>query len=96
MASKKPKPTVETSDSSRSALRTSLPILPNLDAFPGTGYSRWSDLRPFVRFSREWVRLQEIAGRFPRRVQMSKTCVMWPNVEVKRWLDDPLNYKAGA
>ncbi|WP_256976193.1 AlpA family transcriptional regulator [Burkholderia sp. AU28863] len=69
-------------------------LLPNLDAFPTTGYSRWRDLAPFVRFSREWVRLQEAAGRFPRGVRASATLVVWPNAEIKRWLTDPLNYRA--
>lgn len=69
-------------------------LLPNLDAFPTTGYSRWRDLAPFVRFSREWVRLQEAAGRFPRGTRASATLVVWPNAEIKRWLADPLNYRA--
>jgi prophage regulatory protein len=69
-------------------------LLPNLDAFPTTGYSRWRDLVPFVRFSREWVRLQEAAGRFPRGVRASAKLVVWPNAEIKRWLADPLNYRA--
>ncbi|CAG9208511.1 helix-turn-helix transcriptional regulator [Burkholderia gladioli] len=69
-------------------------LLPNLDAFPTIGYSRWRDLAPFVRFSREWVRLQEAAGRFPRGTRASTTLVVWPNAEIKRWLADPLNYRA--
>ncbi|WP_322082888.1 helix-turn-helix transcriptional regulator [Burkholderia sp. BCC1972] len=77
--------------------RPSLPVpgfLPDPDAFPTTGYSRWRDLVPFVRFSREWVRLQEAAGRFPRGVRASAKLVVWPNAEIKRWLADPLNYRA--
>ncbi|PNL00119.1 AlpA family phage regulatory protein [Burkholderia glumae] len=65
-----------------------------MDEFPTTGYSRWRDLAPFVRFSREWVRLQEAAGRFPRGTRASAKLVVWPNAEIKRWLADPLNYRA--
>jgi len=86
--------TTTLSGSAAPSKRAVPPLLPNLDAFPTTGYSRWRDLAPFVRFSREWVRLQEAAGRFPRGVRASATLVVWPNAEIKRWLADPLNYRA--
>lgn len=83
----------------RKAKRTPLPPLPplpNIDAFPTIGYSRWRDLRPFVRYSREWVRLREKEGRFPKRMCQSPSCTVWPNSEIKRWLADPMGYRAEA
>ncbi|RQT69622.1 hypothetical protein DF045_23045 [Burkholderia cepacia] len=42
---------------------------------PLDGYSRWQNLKTFVPLSRESIRLREIAGRFPRRVQLgSQRC----------------------
>ncbi|WP_206002897.1 helix-turn-helix transcriptional regulator [Paraburkholderia polaris] len=72
-----------------------LPLLPNLDAFPETGRSRWRDIEPFVRYSREWARQHEMAGRFPKRQHMGRTA-LWENSEIKRWLADPVNYRAEA
>ncbi|MBR8321653.1 AlpA family phage regulatory protein [Burkholderia cenocepacia] len=44
--------------------------------------------------SRESIRLREIAGRFPRRVQLgSQRCIAWSNREIHRWLSDPANYR---
>lgn len=76
--------------------RAPLPTLPNLDAFPEIGFSRWADLKPYVRFSREYVRLKELEGRFPRGVRASKTLVLWSNAEVRKWLADPMGYRAEA
>lgn len=74
--------------------RQVLPLLPNLDHFPETGFSRWVDARPFVRRSREWVRLKEAAGLFPRGVRTSQNEKLWPNAELKRWMRDPIAYRA--
>ncbi|WP_175829626.1 helix-turn-helix transcriptional regulator [Burkholderia cepacia] len=64
-------------------------------ALPLDGYSRWQNLKTFVPLSRESIRLREIAGRFPRRVQLgSQRCIAWPNREIHRWLSDPANYRA--
>ncbi len=70
-----------------------LPLLPNLDAFPETGRSRWRDIEPFVRYSREWARQHEMAGRFPKRQHMGRTA-LWENSEIKRWLTDPVSYRS--
>jgi prophage regulatory protein len=74
--------------------RRALPLLPNLDQFPSEGYSRWADARPFVRRSREWVRQKEAAGLFPRGVRTSQNEKLWENAELKRWLRDPIGYRA--
>ncbi|WP_081057555.1 MULTISPECIES: helix-turn-helix transcriptional regulator [Burkholderia cepacia complex] len=76
--------------------QSSVPSLtPAPQALPLDGYSRWQNLRQFVPLSREAIRLREIAGRFPRRVQLgSQRCIAWPNREIHRWLADPTNYRA--
>ncbi|WP_244106601.1 transcriptional regulator [Burkholderia anthina] len=81
-------------DCSMRRVRQTLPLLPNIDQFPETGYSRWVDARPFVRRSREWVRQKEAAGLFPRGIRASQNEKLWPNAELKRWLRDPLAYRA--
>ena len=64
-------------------------------ALPLDGYSRWQSLKNLIPLSREAIRLREIAGRFPRRVQLgSQRCIAWPNREIHRWLSDPANYRA--
>lgn len=64
---------------------------------PLDGYSRWPDVRRLIPLSRESVRLRELAGRFPKRVQLgSERCVAWPNRELHRYLADPNGYKAEA
>ncbi|VBQ91604.1 phage transcriptional regulator AlpA [Burkholderia pseudomallei] len=68
---------------------------PAQQALPLDGYSRWQSLKTFIPLSREAIRLREIAGRFPRRVQLgSQRCIAWPNREIHRWLSDPANYRA--
>ncbi|MEX3941608.1 helix-turn-helix transcriptional regulator [Paraburkholderia sp. BR10937] len=63
-------------------------------AIPLDGFSRWRDLSPFIPLVRESVRVRELAGRFPKRVQLgSARCVAWPNREIHRWLADPANYR---
>ena len=74
---------------------SALPLTVLSQALPLDGYSRWQNLKQFVPLSREAIRLREIAGRFPRRVQLgSQRCIAWPNREIHRWLADPTNYRA--
>ncbi|WP_425551665.1 helix-turn-helix transcriptional regulator [Burkholderia seminalis] len=64
-------------------------------SLPFDGFTRWSSLKYFIPLSREAVRLRELAGRFPERVQLgSPRCVAWPNREIHRWLADPAGYRA--
>ncbi|ODQ34375.1 hypothetical protein BGV65_14555 [Burkholderia ubonensis] len=71
-----------------------MPLLPNLDQFPSEGYSRWADARPFVRRSREWVRQKEAVGLFPRGIRTAQNERLWPNAELKRFIQDPIGYRA--
>ncbi|WP_081070073.1 helix-turn-helix transcriptional regulator [Burkholderia cepacia] len=61
---------------------------------PLDGFSRWSDLRPFVPLSRETVRQRELEGRFPRARRLTQRCTVWSNREIHRWIADPLNYRS--
>ncbi|WP_082754538.1 helix-turn-helix transcriptional regulator [Burkholderia savannae] len=64
-------------------------------SLPLDGYSRWPDLKHIIPMSREAVRQRELAGRFPKRVQLgSERCVGWPNREIHRWMADPAGYRA--
>jgi predicted DNA-binding transcriptional regulator AlpA len=62
---------------------------------PLDGFTRWSDLKHIIPMCHESVRQRELAGRFPKRVQLgSARCVAWPNREIHRWLADPAGYRA--
>ncbi|MCA8080867.1 helix-turn-helix transcriptional regulator [Burkholderia cepacia] len=64
-------------------------------SLPLDGFTRWNDLKRFIPLSHESVRLRELAGRFPKRVQLgSARSVGWPNREIHRWLSDPAGYRA--
>ncbi|WP_185723119.1 helix-turn-helix transcriptional regulator [Burkholderia stagnalis] len=60
---------------------------------PLDGFSRWSDLRPFIPLSRETVRQRELEGRFPRASRLTQRCTVWSNREIHRWMADPLTYR---
>ncbi|WP_246795664.1 helix-turn-helix transcriptional regulator [Burkholderia perseverans] len=75
--------------------KTITTTLPAPKVLPFDGFSRWADLQPFIPMSRESVRLRELDGRFPKRVQLgSARCVAWPNSELHRYFADPANYRA--
>lgn len=61
---------------------------------PQIGYSRWSQLQPFVAVSRETWRKLVIAKKAPQPVRLSERSTLYPNAEVHRWLADPLGYSA--
>ncbi|WP_175787101.1 helix-turn-helix transcriptional regulator [Burkholderia anthina] len=63
------------------------------DSLPLDGFSRWSDLRPFIPFCRETLRKREREGRFPRRQHLSPRCTAWSNRELHRWFADPVSYR---
>ncbi|WP_114814595.1 helix-turn-helix transcriptional regulator [Paraburkholderia kururiensis] len=66
-------------------------------SIPLDGFSNWKSVQIFTgNRSREWVRLQEKAGRFPRRVRLTQRTTLWPNRELHRWAADPIGYTADA
>jgi len=73
---------------------TSAPF-PSPQSIPLDGYTRWRDLRRFIPLSHESVRQRELAGRFPKRVQLgSARSVGWKNNELHLWFADPAGYRA--
>lgn len=74
---------------------------PNSDApssiatsLPPEGVTRWRELQKLFQCSREWVRLLEKQGRFPKRHRLSPRCSVWSNKELLRWFADPSNYRS--
>jgi predicted DNA-binding transcriptional regulator AlpA len=62
-------------------------------ALPAVGMSRWQQLQHIIPVSRETWRQLCLAGRAPAPVRISERCTMYPNVEVHRWLADPVGYR---
>jgi prophage regulatory protein len=74
-------------------MATNTRALPTPEALPNVGMSRWQQLRYFIPVSRETWRQLVIAGRAPTPVKLSERCTMYPNIEVHRWLADPVGYR---
>lgn len=68
--------------------RTTEPILPRV------GLSKWAQIAPFIPVCRESWRKLGLAGKAPQPIRMSRTCSVYSNAEVHRWLADPLGYRA--
>ena len=64
------------------------------NSLPPDGITRWVELKKLIQCSREWVRLREKEGRFPKRLRLTERCVAWPNRELHRYFADPVNYRA--
>ncbi|TFW13289.1 transcriptional regulator [Duganella callida] len=60
---------------------------------PREGMSRWQQLSHFVPVSRETWRKLGLAGRAPAAIRLSERCSLYSNVEVHRWLADPIGYR---
>ncbi|WP_310622870.1 transcriptional regulator [Burkholderia cenocepacia] len=67
------------------------PIEPIL---PQVGLSKWAQIAPFIPVCRESWRKLGLAGKAPQPIRMSRTCSVYSNAEVHRWLADPLGYRA--
>jgi prophage regulatory protein len=63
-------------------------------SLPLVGRSRWTQIQPFLPVCRETWRTMCRAGKAPKPVRLSPRCTVWDNVEVHRWLADPLGYRA--
>ncbi len=70
--------------------------VPASGALPYVGMSKWNQLSPFVAVSREKWRQLVLAGKAPAPHRLSERCTMYPNIEVHRWLADPVNYRQAA
>ncbi|WP_082750745.1 AlpA family phage regulatory protein [Burkholderia sp. MSMB0856] len=54
---------------------------------------RFTDLRLYVRLSRQTVLALEQAGRFPQAVRFGARCTLWRSDDVIEWLADPERYR---
>ena len=63
------------------------------DSLPLDGMSRWNQIKRFSPFSREKFRQLVRAGKAPQPVKFSERCTAYPNRELHRFFDDPLNYR---
>lgn len=70
-----------------SAEQPAIPVLPSI------GFSRWTQIAPFVPMGRETWRKLVRAGKAPQPTYFSKTCAAYKNEEIYRFLADPLNYR---
>lgn len=61
---------------------------------PQIGHSRWSQIKPFLAISREKWRQLAIQGRAPKPIRMGERCTVYLNSEVRRFIEDPLGYRA--
>ncbi len=60
---------------------------------PMTGKSRWSKVEPFSPVSREKYRTLALEGKAPQPERLGIRCTFYDNLELHRWLADPVNYK---
>lgn len=67
--------------------------LPEPEALPATGKSRFNQFKKFIPFSREKFRQLVKEGRAPQPVRMGIRCTFYDNTELHKWLADPVNYK---
>lgn len=65
---------------------------PTEPILPRVGLSKWSQIAPFIPVCRESWRKLGLAGKAPQPIRMSRTCSVYSNAEVHRWLADPLGY----
>jgi len=61
---------------------------------PTIGLSTWRQIAPYLPIGRETWRKLCIAGKAPKPIRLSEKCTVYSNIEVHRWLHDPLGYRA--
>jgi len=54
---------------------------------PATGYSRLSQLLPFLPIAKSTVEKWVKEGRFPAPVKLSPTVTCWKNEDIHNWLN---------
>lgn len=65
-------------------------------ALPLDGFSRWRQIEQVLPLSRETFRKMVLAGAAPPAVKMGLRCTMYSNIELHKFLQDPINYRAGG
>jgi prophage regulatory protein len=54
---------------------------------PATGYSRLSQILPFLPIAKSTVQKWVNEGRFPKPIKLSSTVTCWKNEDVHAWLN---------
>ena len=60
-------------------------------SLPSIGMSRWKSISHLVRFSKEKFRQLVLKGRAPQPIRFSARCTAYSNLELIKFLNDPLN-----
>ena len=63
---------------------------------PETGYSRLSQLLPYLPIAKSTVESWVKIGKFPAPVKLSATVTAWKNSDIHAWLDGLANEKKDA
>jgi prophage regulatory protein len=58
------------------------------NALPTTGYSRLSQMLPFLPIAKSTVNKWVGEGKFPAPVRLSPTVTCWKNEDIHAWLDN--------
>lgn len=56
--------------------------------FPRDGYSRLSQILPYLPIAKSTVEVWVRQGKFPAPVKLSKTVTAWRNADIHAWLDN--------
>ena len=62
---------------------------------PETGYSRLSQLLPYLPIAKSTVESWVKKGKFPAPVKLSPTVTAWKNSDIHAWLDSLANENGG-
>lgn len=54
---------------------------------PRDGYSRLSQILPFLPIAKSTVELWTRQGKFPKPIKLSATVTAWKNSDIHDWLD---------
>lgn len=63
---------------------------------PRDGYSRLSQILPFLPIAKSTVELWTRQGKFPAPVKLSATVTAWKNSDIHAWLDSLSNDENGG
>lgn len=66
----------------------------NNETLPQIGLSRWHQIARFVGVSRESWRKLVLQGRAPQKIQLGEGTSLYSNIEVHKWLANPIEYRA--
>lgn len=63
---------------------------------PMTGYSRLSQILPFLPIAKSTIEAWVKIGKFPPPVKLSPTVTAWKNADIHAWLDSLSNDEQGG